>query len=503
MIWSVKIYRNFVPLTFPEHHKQWVLSGYRLVIFVLRGDRMCTWSRRRMRLMKWILKVWRSHRVGQGKVHWIWQTSLNWIKSVFILSGLFQQNFQHKTLLLFFFLLVKFEFPMNTVKLPSEMAVFPTNPTIRGIPQLLERLVVCIAFPWCPPHGLSWIDLPLAIPKAIPLNAQADFRTAGFRCSIFFGGKQWLSPKICRDRKVASMEYTWIELMFIERKMYRKRSQDFPWKFFRMFVQRVFELKSKKSWQDGWFLDLQCVSHQQQITKSGEKGWNAHDFPRSIQFNTMFIHFSPKRPGDDVRMMSLLSGWGDLIDLVKLLQARWEKESGLGSQLQKRQQVMFCFRSSSGFSSPIENLMFIWIGGKFTWIHQHWIWHDINVIWTHLPRGLCYVEGHSFSPGHICPWSARACGSVSLCHSWWTMLHRKHLGSRKCCGELSAFSNWILWAFRHFSNKVFRTSLPAWVAPRKGCHLGGKRFVFASLRRRLCEYGRRGGARSFMKKRWF
>lgn len=222
--------------------------------------------------------------------------------------------------------------------------------------------------------------------------------------------------------------------------MYReKRSQDFPWKFFRMFVQRVFELKSKKSWQDGWFLDLQCVSHQQQITKSGEKGWNAHDFPRSIQFNTMFIHFSPKRPGDDVRMMSLLSGWGDLIDLVKLLQARWEKESGLGSQLQKRQQVMFCFRSSSGFSSPIENLMFIWIGGKFTWIHQHWIWHDINVIWTHLPRGLSYVEGHSFSPGHICPWSARACGSVSLCHSWWTMLHRKHLGSRTVVAN-----------FRHF-----------------------------------------------------
>lgn len=34
MIWSVKIYRNFVPLTFPEHHKQWVLFGYRLVIFV-------------------------------------------------------------------------------------------------------------------------------------------------------------------------------------------------------------------------------------------------------------------------------------------------------------------------------------------------------------------------------------------------------------------------------------------------------------------------------------
>lgn len=53
---------------------------------------MCTWSRRRMRLMKWILKVWRSHRVGQGKVHWIWQTSLNWIKSVF--------NFQQSTLLL-------------------------------------------------------------------------------------------------------------------------------------------------------------------------------------------------------------------------------------------------------------------------------------------------------------------------------------------------------------------------------------------------------------------
>ena len=56
-----------------------------------------------------------------------------------------------------------------------------------------------------PPHGLSWIDLPLAIPKAIPLNSQADFRTAGFRCSIFFW-KAWLSPKICRDRKVASMD---------------------------------------------------------------------------------------------------------------------------------------------------------------------------------------------------------------------------------------------------------------------------------------------------------
>ena len=74
----------------------WLSAGH----FCLRGDRMCTWSRRRMRLMKWILKVWRSHRVGQGKVHWIWQTSLNWIKSVFISSGLFQQNFQHKTLLL-------------------------------------------------------------------------------------------------------------------------------------------------------------------------------------------------------------------------------------------------------------------------------------------------------------------------------------------------------------------------------------------------------------------
>lgn len=165
---------------------------------------MCTWSRRRMRLMKWILKVWRSHRVGQGKVHWIWRTSLNWIKPVFILSGLFQ-NFQRKTLLLqtltfgpclwstqhqsvVLFFLGKVWVSMNTVKLPSEMAVFPTNPTIRGIPQLLERLVVCIAFPWCPPHGLSWIDLPLAIPKAIPLNSQADFRTAGFRCSNFLFG---------------------------------------------------------------------------------------------------------------------------------------------------------------------------------------------------------------------------------------------------------------------------------------------------------------------------
>lgn len=153
----------------------WISAGH----FCLRGDRMCTWSRRRMRLMKWILKVWRSHRVGQGKVHWIWQTSLNWIKSVFILSGLFQQNFQHKYLLLqtltfgpclwstqhqsvVLFFLVKFEFPMNTVKLPSEMAVFPTNPTIWGIPQLLERLVVCIAFD----RGV----LPMASVESIPIG---------------------------------------------------------------------------------------------------------------------------------------------------------------------------------------------------------------------------------------------------------------------------------------------------------------------------------------------
>lgn len=288
--------------------------------------------------------------------------------------------------------------------------------------------------------------------------------------------------------------------------MYRKkRSQDFPWKLFRMFVQRVFELKSKKSWQDGWFLDLQCVSHQQQITKSGEKGWNAHDFSKVHSIQHHFYPFFPKETRrwclDDVVVVWLR--WPRRFGQIAASKVGERKKHGLGSQLQKRQQVMFCFRSSSGFSSPIENLMFICIGGKFTWIHQHWIWHDINVIWTHLPRGLCYVEGHPFSPGHICPWSASPCGSGSLCHSWWTMLHRKHLGSRTVVANFRHFRIESCWAFRHFSNKVFRTSLPAWVAPRKGCHVGGKRFVFASLRRRLCEYGRQRNFGASWKNWWF
>ncbi len=93
----------------------WISAGH----FCLRGDRMCNWRRRRMWLMKWVLKICRSHRVGQGKVRWIWQMSLNWIKCVFILSGLFQSVF-----------------------LPQRWQ-FPTIP-IWGVPQLLERLVVCI-----------------------------------------------------------------------------------------------------------------------------------------------------------------------------------------------------------------------------------------------------------------------------------------------------------------------------------------------------------------------
>lgn len=179
---------------------------------------MCTWSRRRMRLMKWILKVWRSHRVGQGKVHWIWQTSLNWIKSVF--------NFQQKTLLLqaltfgpclwstqhqsvVLFLVgkvwVSHEYCKTTLRdgsVPYQSYHLRHTSTIGT-----SRGLHCIR-PWC---GTSpWPQLnrsPLAISKAIPLNAQADFRTAGFVVPIFFL-KACLSPKICRDRKVASMEYT-------------------------------------------------------------------------------------------------------------------------------------------------------------------------------------------------------------------------------------------------------------------------------------------------------
>ena len=109
------------------------------------------------------------------------------------------------TKVLFFFLLVRFEFPMNTVKLPSEMAVFPTNPTH---PRHTSTIGTSRGLHCIPVVSSPWPQLnrsPLAIPKAIPLNAQADFRTAGFRCLIFCL-ESVETPKISRDRKVASMD---------------------------------------------------------------------------------------------------------------------------------------------------------------------------------------------------------------------------------------------------------------------------------------------------------
>lgn len=134
--------------------------------------------------------------------------------------------------------------------------------------------------------------------------------------------------------------------------MYReKRSQDFPWKYFRMFVQRVFELKSKKSWQDGWFLDLQCVSHQQQITKSGEKGWNAHDFSKVHSIQHHVYPFFPKETRrwclDDVVVVWLR--WPRRFGQIAASKVGERKRSRIAASKKTASDVLFqkLFRSSS------------------------------------------------------------------------------------------------------------------------------------------------------------
>lgn len=117
------------------------------------------------------------------------------------------------------------------------------------------------------------------------------------------------------------MEYTWIELMFIE-DVPRKKVAGFSMEILPHVCPTCLWVEIEEV-MAGWLVPWPAMCFTSTGNKIGRERLKCTWFSKvhSIQH-----HFSPKRPWDDVRMMSLLSSWGDLIDLVKLLQARWEKE---------------------------------------------------------------------------------------------------------------------------------------------------------------------------------